>query len=179
MLGLLHQLPLLAVLVVLWMLLWGDLSVLSVLTGVLLAIGVTRVFYLPAVALSGRFHVLAFAKLMAVFLADLVRASAQVASQALSPRGVRASAVVEVSLRSRSDFIVTLTAVITSLVPGSLVLEVDRERGVLFIHVLGATSQGDLDEARAHVLANEALLIRALGSRRDFARLRAKKVISR
>jgi len=36
--GVLHQLPLLAVLVVLWMLLWGSVSLLTLLTGILLAV---------------------------------------------------------------------------------------------------------------------------------------------
>ncbi len=174
--GVLHQLPLLAVLVVLWMLLWGSVGLLTLLTGILLAVAVTRVFYLPAVALSGRFHPVAFLRLLVVFLGQLVAASAEVASKALSPRGIRTSAVVEVSLLSRSDFIVTLTAVLTSLVPGSLVLEVDRERSVLFLHVLGAEGPDDLEDTRRRVLKTEERLIRALGSGRDLERLETGEV---
>lgn len=172
--GALHQLPLLGVLVVLWMLLWGSVSVLTLLTGILLAIGVTRVFYLPAVALSGRFHPVAFTRLLFVFLGQLVAASAEVAAKALSPRGIRSSAVVEVTLLSRSDFVVTLTAVLTSLVPGSLVLEVDRERSVLFLHVLGAERPEDLEDMRRRVLKTEERLIRAVGSNRDVERLQGE-----
>ena len=52
-----QQLPLLVVLVVLWMLLWGNISLLNLVTGAILAVLVTRVFFLPPVDLSGRFNV--------------------------------------------------------------------------------------------------------------------------
>jgi multicomponent Na+:H+ antiporter subunit E len=54
--SLLRQLPLLVGLVVLWMFLWNQLTVLSFVTGVLVALLVTRVFFLPPVELSGRFN---------------------------------------------------------------------------------------------------------------------------
>ncbi|MPS76293.1 MAG: Na+/H+ antiporter subunit E, partial [Microbacterium sp.] len=46
------QLPFLAWLIVLWMLLWAQFTVLSFLTGLVVAIFVTRVFRLPTVELS-------------------------------------------------------------------------------------------------------------------------------
>src|SRR4051812_9669416 len=103
------QLPLLLVLVVLWMLLWGSLTLLTFLTGVLVAIVVTRVFYLPPVELSGRFHPLWFVVFLLRFALELVKASVIVAAQAVSPKGPGRSSVIGVQLLTRSDFIMTLT----------------------------------------------------------------------
>ena len=165
------QLPLLLVLVILWMLLWGSLTLLTFLTGVLVAIVVTRVFYLPPVELSGRFNPLWFVVFLLRFAFELVKASSLVAWQALSPRGPGRSSVIGVQLLTRSDFIMTLTAIAISLIPGSIVVEVDRAGGVLYLHVLGASTAEAVDRARADVLAIEVLLVRALGSRDDLGSL--------
>src|SRR5690606_24956025 len=99
----LHQIPMLVWLVFLWMLLWGSFSWLTILTGVIVAVLVTRVFYLPPLALSGRFN-LWWALVFAVHFAyDLFRASVEVAWIAIDPRKVPSSSVVAVQLRSRSD----------------------------------------------------------------------------
>ena len=165
------QLPLLLVLIVLWMLLWGSLTLLTFLTGVLVAIVVTRVFYLPPVELSGRFHPLWFVVFLLRFAIELVKASFIVAAQAFSPKGPGRSSVIGVQLLTRSDFIMTVTAIAISLIPGSIVVEVDRAGGILYLHVLGAASGEAIEKVRHNVLAIEVLLVRALGSRDDIGSL--------
>ncbi|MHA6694091.1 Na+/H+ antiporter subunit E [Homoserinimonas sp. A520] len=165
---LLHQIPMLVWLVVLWGLLWGSFTWLTLLTGVIIALLVTRVFYLPPVRLSGRFNpwwALVFA---AHFTYDLFRASVQVAWIAIDPRKIPHSSVVAVRLRSRSDLIMTFVSIAISLVPGSLVVEADRLRAVLYVHVLDTDTLEDVDEARASVLAVERRIVRALGSREEY-----------
>ncbi|MFD3448591.1 Na+/H+ antiporter subunit E [Microbacteriaceae bacterium 4G12] len=165
--GFLLQLPLLVWLVVLWLLLWGHITVISVLTGVIVALVVTRLFYLPPVDLSGRFSVywgLAFAWHFAV---DLVRASVLVAWQAVDPRGVPVNSVLAVQLHTRSDLIMTLTAEAISLVPGSLVVEVDRERSLLYVHALGTPDDAAAERVRHSVLVVEERIVRTLGSEHD------------
>jgi multicomponent Na+:H+ antiporter subunit E len=168
---LLQQLPLLIGLVALWMLLWGTVSWLSVLSGLALAVVVTRVFTLPPVELSGRLNVWWMLVLLVRFLFDLLRASFLVAGQAFDPRGVRGNAVLEVQLHTRSDFIMTITAIVVSLIPGSLVIEVDRQRAILFLHAFNAKSDDDVESVRANVLSWERLAVRALGSHADLRRL--------
>jgi multicomponent Na+:H+ antiporter subunit E len=169
---LLQQLPLLVTLVVLWMLLWGTVSWLSFASGVLVAVAATQFFYLPPVELSGRFNPFWLLVFLAHFGGELFLASFAVAARAFGPP-IRSNAIIEVDLRSHSDFVVTLTATAISLVPGSLVIEIDRDRAALFVHVLGARTQRDLDRARRTVLATEARLVRAVGSRDDLERCRA------
>lgn len=167
-----QQLPLLVALVALWMLLWGSLNLLNFVSGVVVAIGVTRFFYLPAVKLSGRFDVFWFTVFLARFFVSLVVASFQVAFQSIGPRGITSNAVAMVDLDTRSDFVMTLTAITVSLVPGSIVIEVDRENSILYLHVLGARSLDDVERARVEVLRVERSLVRALGSKEDMRRLR-------
>lgn len=166
-----QQLPLLLVLVLLWMLLWGSLTPLTVITGVVAAFGVTRAFYLPPVELSGRFNPLRFAVFLAFFAAELVVGSFQVALTAFGPRAGGRSSVIAVQLATRSDFVTTLTAITVSLIPGSIVIEVDREAGVLYLHALGVDTPAALARARRQVQHAEVLLVRALGSRDDLGRL--------
>lgn len=167
-----QQLPLLVVLVLLWMMLWGSLTPLTIVTGILVAVGVTRAFYLPPVELSGRFNPLWFVVFLARFLLELVKASFQVAWRALSPKPLDRSSVVAVRLLTRSDFIMTLAAIAVSLIPGSIVVEVDRAGGVLYLHAIGAAEQEQIDRVRADVLAIEVLLVRALGSKDDLRSIR-------
>lgn len=169
--GLWKQAPLLIALVVLWMLLWGAFSWLNLATGILLAVLVTRVFYLPPVELSGRFNPLWFLAFLLRFGAELVLASFQVAFQALGPRGIRTNSVIAVQLRTRSDFLLTVTAIAVSVIPGSLVVEVDREASILYLHVLGTRSERDIERARDSALSVELALVRALGSRDDMERM--------
>jgi len=164
----LHQIPMLVWLIFLWMLLWGSFSWLTVLTGVIVAVLVTRVFYLPPLALSGRFNPWWALVFVAHFIFDLFRASVEVAWIAIDPRTVPSSSVVAVQLRSRSDLIMTLVSITISLVPGSLVVEADRLRGVLYVHVLATDTLDDVEEARAIVLGVERRIVRALGSREDY-----------
>ena len=169
----LHQLPLIVVLVVLWMLLWGNVSWLNLVTGIILAVFVTRVFYLPPVELTGRLHPWYLAVFVASFAWQLVTASFQVAAQAFAPRPVSRNAVIAVQLYTRSDLIMTLTSIVLSLIPGSLVLEADRQRSILYLHVLNTPDPAAVEKAREQVLLIEHRLVHALGSRADLERLNA------
>ena len=171
--GLWQQLPLLIALIVLWMLLWGDVSWLNLATGIIVALLVTRVFFLPPVELPGRFNPFWFVVFLAQFLGELVAGSFQVAFQAFSRRGITSNSVIAVQLSTRSDFLLTITAIAVSLIPGSLVAEVDREQSILYLHVLNTRDAADVERARESVHLVEKQLTRALGSRDDIERRKA------
>ena len=164
--------PLLIALVVFWMMLWGSVTPLTILTGIIVALVVTRVFYLPRVELARRFNPWWMTVFLARFLTELFWASFQVAFQAFSRAGIPHSAIVKVNLRTHSDFLITVTSITISLVPGSLVVEVDRERSILYVHALGVRTPEEVEAARAHVVRIERDLIRALGSQEDWAAVR-------
>ena len=172
--ALLNQLPLWLGLVLLWMLLWGSFSWLNLVTGALLASLVSVVFYLPAVQLSGRISPARTLGFLLRLLGDIVRASVQVAWFALKPSRTPAgpqSAIIAVPLRTRSDLILTWTAVATSIVPGSIVIDTDRVSSTLYLHVLNVRTSAEIERFRATVLATERRIVRAFGSREDLERL--------
>ena len=170
--SLLQQLPLLIGLVVLWMVLWGMLSWLSLLSGILVAFVVSLVFYLPPVELGGRLNPFWGIVFLVRFLLDLVVASLQVAWLVVRPRGVVENAVIAAPLQTRSDFIMTLTATALSLVPGSIVREVDREQSILYLHVIDAGTSESADRFRAKVRRVERGIVRAVGSKQDLEAVR-------
>ncbi|GAA2035271.1 hypothetical protein GCM10009819_19640 [Agromyces tropicus] len=170
-----RQLPLLAALVVLWLFLWDHVDVLTVTTGVLLAIGVTRAFYLPPVLLSGRFNPWRGLLLGLWMMFDVVVASIQVALRAVQPGWTPMNAIIAVQLLTRSDLVTTLTAEAITVVPGTVVVDIDRERGLLYLHAFGTRTDADLEKARAHVLATEERIVLAIGTHEQAEAVRAAR----
>ncbi|TDD71344.1 Na+/H+ antiporter subunit E [Jiangella aurantiaca] len=163
------QWPMLIGLTVVWVLLWGGLTVANVLSGLVVAVIVTLVFPLPPIVFSGRLRVRGLAVLIGWFVVELVVASVQVSGQALRIGRRPLNAVIEVDLRSHSDLYLTLTAELLSLVPGSLVVEVRRSTSTLFLHVLGVRDDADVEEARRRALRQEERVMRALASDEELA----------
>ncbi len=166
------QLPFLLWLVALWMLLWGQVTVLSVVSGFVVALFVTRVFRLPPVELSGRLNLWYGLIFIVTFLAAVVRGSLIVAWQVLDFRRQPGAAVIAVPLRIDDDVIMAHTAVTASLIPGSLIIDADRERRILFLHVIGVRSAEDIEDQRRAILGWEARITRAVGSREELASLK-------
>lgn len=161
-------------LAVVWVLFWGDLSVANLISGLLLGVLIALVFPLPPIEFHGRFRPVAYGWLVLVLLRDLVRSSFVVAAQAFRFGRRMQNAVVKVELRSRDDLYLTLTTELVSLVPGSLVLEVRRTDGVLYLHVMDVRSAADLDRARQDVRDAEARVLRAFGTAEEVAELNAE-----
>lgn len=158
-------------LVVAWGLLWGEFTWGNLIGGALVAVVVLAVFPLPRVTFDGRPRPLALAHLVARFVVELVVASVQVAWTALRPGPRPRNAIIAVRLRVRTDLNLTLTAELLSLVPGTLIVEVDRESGTLYAHVFDVDVDGDLAADRARILALETRLVRALGSAAELRQL--------
>jgi multicomponent Na+:H+ antiporter subunit E len=167
-----QELPLLVWLVIVWGALWQDFSAGNLLFGALLAVAVARLFYLPPVELSGRFNILYAVPFALTFLAKVVVASAQVLYLAIM-RGPRVrNAVVAVTLRSHQDLLVTATGHVISLIPGSLVVEVDRSTSTLYLHALNISSPEEVENLRNEVRSIEAGLIRIMGTREELETVR-------
>ncbi len=167
------QLPLLVWLVLLWVMLWDDLSWGNVIAGAVLAVVVTRVFFLPPVELSGRVNLWWLLVFTACFLRDMARSAVEVAVRAFTPGYVPTNAVIALRLRTESDLIMLMTGQALTLIPGSLIVEVDRHHHILFVHVFDVSSDADVERARDGILRTEERLIRALGSRAEVRALRA------
>jgi multicomponent Na+:H+ antiporter subunit E len=172
--GIIQQIVLLASLVLLWLMLWDSVTVVSVVSGIVLAFLVTRIFYLPPVVLSGRFNVWHGLIFLVWFLYSVLHASIEVAWYAFRRRAVGAGSVVACDLRTSSDLVLTLIADTASLIPGSIIIDSDRALGILYLHFLDCDSEEKVLKAKSQVYYIEELLIRTLGSHRDLAALRAR-----
>lgn len=168
-----RQLPFFVWLIALWMMLWGQFTWLSFLTGLIAALIVTRVFRLPPVELSGRVNLWFGAGFVVEFLAALVWGSLTVAAQVLDFRRQPGTAIIAVPLVTDDDLIMTHTAVTASLIPGSLILESDRDRRILYLHVIGVRSEADVERQRESVQRWERRIVMAVGSRAQVEAVRA------
>ena len=165
-----EQWPTVLWLAVVWVMLWGTLSWGNVLAGLGIALLVTVLMPLPTIDFHGRVRPLGILVLLLRFLWELVVASVEVSLYAFRFGKVPRGAVVGVRLRSSSDLYLTLVAEISSLVPGSLVIEAHRNTGMLYLHVLDIESYGGPDKVRHDTLELEARVMRALASDDELAR---------
>jgi multicomponent Na+:H+ antiporter subunit E len=157
-------------LTVLWVLLWGDLSVANILSGLAIAVGVVVLF--P----TGDRHRRAIARpvptlrLFGVIAREMVVSNAALTRDVLSRRPRIAAGVVDCPLSCTSAWVGALVANIIALSPGTMAVDVDVDEQILRIHVLRLT---DPDDTRRYVAGLEALVVHAFGTPREVASLTA------
>ena len=166
-----HQLPLLLWLVLVWNLLWGTWSWANLLSGVLVALGVTLLLPLPPVVGGARIRPVALVRFLVHFVVDLVSSGALVAWQTVRPTGIDRSAIITVQLRTDSDLLLTILTESLTLVPGSMVIDLDREHRTIALHILHVRDESDVERQREAVLAEEDRVVRAFGSPDEIAAL--------
>ncbi|MCS5504983.1 Na+/H+ antiporter subunit E [Curtobacterium flaccumfaciens] len=166
-----YDVPLVAGLTVLWALLWGSWTPLTLLCGIVVALLVTQALPLPPVPLSARFSIVHVLRFLVAWSGLVVVASFRVAWVAFRPRGVRRSSITLVQLHSTSEMTFTLATLAISLVPGSYVADVDLRRRRLLLHVLDTERPEQVEDERRVALRIEAMVIRALGSKQDVSEL--------
>jgi multicomponent Na+:H+ antiporter subunit E len=127
------------------------------------------------VELGGRFSMVRAVAFAIVFLGKVAAASFQVLYLAVARGPKVTNAVVAVQLRSHSDLMVTATGHVISLIPGSLVVEVDRSTSTLYIHGLNVRNGEDVMNLRKEVRDTEAGLIRVMGTKDELAALKQEE----
>lgn len=166
-----YDVPLVVGLVVLWALLWGSWTPLTLLCGLVVALLTTQLLPLPPVPLSARFSPVGIVRFLVVWVGLVVAASFRVAWIAVRPRPVRRNSIVLVQLRATGEMTFTLATLAIALVPGSYVVDVDLRRRRLLLHVLDTERPDQVERERAEANRLEAMVIRALGSKQDVAAL--------
>jgi multicomponent Na+:H+ antiporter subunit E len=148
------------VLLVVWLLLWGDLSAGNVIGGALIVALLLVVFRLGRLPHRHRLSPVGSALLLARFLVDLVVSSARVLATVIAPTERRLrSGIVRVPLTCDSPLVMKTVSDLLCLTPGTLTVEVDVDPPVLYVHVLGLR---DADQLREDVAALERRVLRAL-----------------
>ncbi len=147
-----------------WVLLWGDASLLNILYGLVLGWLVTVVFWLAPIRYYGKLRPWGVLRLVVAQLRDLAVASVQLAVIALRPRLNLRPGIIKVRLASNSDLYQVMVAELISIVPGTLVVETVRRPRLLYLHVFDLPDSRSVRAQRKHALQIEERVIRAFGS---------------
>ena len=151
--------------VALWCLLWGGVDLKNVLGGIVVALVVFVLFPMPPTGHELTLRPVRFTLFVLRFLADCTISAVQVGYFALRPGPQPPSSVIAVKMASRSDFFLTFTGVLCTLIPGSVVVEAQRATGLLFLHTFNAGTPEAVEKARRDVRAQEERLLWAVGRR--------------
>lgn len=145
-------------LILVWVLLWGSVSAANLLSGLAIALIITLFLPLPPVPVQGRFHPLPLLRLILNVAYSLVVSSVQVAALALRPKPPM-SAVVRAHLAFKSDLVLALAVNILNLTPGTIVLEIDQARRIIYVHVLDVGSDREVQRFRRQLDSLQKLLV--------------------
>ncbi|CAM3671923.1 Na+/H+ antiporter subunit E [Nocardiopsis rhodophaea] len=169
----LGRLPTVAWLTVMWMLLWGDASPGTALAGIGVAMICYSVAKLPHIPVRLSFRPLSVLRLVGHFVFDLIVSSVHVASRVLwRPREAN-GAIVAVPVRTDSDLLLAMVSGGLSLITGSLVIELNRDEGVIFVHGMPIGTPDDAERLRRRVRRTEELFVRAFGTADDITAFEA------
>jgi len=148
-------------LILVWMLLWGSVSAANVVSGLAVALVITLLLPLPAVPIEGRLHPLSFVRLVAQVSYYLVLSSVQVAWLAIKPGPPPRTAVLRAHLALKSDLVLALAVNVINLIPGSIVLEIDQTRRMIYVHVIDVGSDRSVQRFYQQIAEVERLMIAA------------------
>ncbi len=151
----------LALLVLLWLLAWGEASLANLASGFVVA-GVLLVAFPPGRTAHPRmrFSVIGCARLVLHLVVQLVISNVLVTREILSRRSRMRTGVLAYRVERPSDVVLTLIANIVALSPGTMTVEVTRDPAVVYVHFLLLR---DVEGARRAVGRLEALVVAAIG----------------
>jgi multicomponent Na+:H+ antiporter subunit E len=142
-----------------WILLWGSVSAANILSGLAVALVITLLLPLPPVPVEGRLHPLSLLRLVVLVGYYLVLSSTQVAWLAIRPGPPPLNAVLRAHLALKSDLVLALAVNIINLIPGSIVLEIDQTRRMIYVHVIDVGSERSVKKFYHQVGQVERLLV--------------------
>ena len=156
-------------LTVVWVLLWGTFSPLSIVGGVAVAIAVLAAFRFPAPGPYLPLRPMRLLGLVGYLAYDVVVSGAGVSWQTLRYGRAARGAVLAVPLLSDSDRVVTVVANALSLSPGAMVLQIDHERDLWFVYALGPRDRAGVERSRLRTMDMQRRVIAALGTPAELA----------
>lgn len=149
-------------LTVVWVMLWGEVTPVTVVGGAFVAVIVLSLFPLPHVLMRLRPRPWGLIVLVSRFSYDLVIASFQVAWLTVRPGRPVGGVVMDMELVGDDELLQVLTGEMVTLVPGSVVIELDPATRVLTIHALDVRTRQEAEAVRRRIRAQEARVLRAL-----------------
>ncbi|MFD6949644.1 cation transporter [Nocardiopsis sp. TSRI0078] len=171
------QIPVALGMTLVWMLLFKGFqprpeSLGLLVLGFLVSVLIMVLFPMPPITPGPRFHPVNLVRLFLHVLVEMVLASFQVTVLTFRPGRVHSS-VVAVRMRTDSDLMMVCTAIAASVIPGTLIVEVNRPERILYVHMLGVGDDEAVEKGRRDVWKLERRFVMALGTQEDIAALRA------
>lgn len=143
-----------------WLAMWRDLSWANLLSGVVAAVLIVLLFPLPAPASGISVKPIPMLRFLAIFGASVLRANVIVAWEVLTPRNRIREAIIGVPLRTDHPVVVTVVNHAVNLAPGTMVVDIDDDPTVVYVHVLHLEDPADV---HAEVRQLETLTLAAFG----------------
>jgi multicomponent Na+:H+ antiporter subunit E len=162
-------------LILVWVLLWGNVSAANILSGLAMALIITLLLPLPVVPIEGRVHPMSLLRLVMQIAGYLVLSSFQLAWLAVKPGPPPLSAVLRAHLAIKSDLVLALAVNMINLTPGTIVLEIDQVRRMIYVHVIDVGSERAVNRFYRQVAEIERLLIRSFEREADWRPSAAKE----
>jgi multicomponent Na+:H+ antiporter subunit E len=151
-----------------WMLLWGNVSAANVVSGLVVALVITLLLPLPQVPIEGRLHPLSLLRFVVLVAYYLVLSSVQVAWLAIRPGPPPQTAVLRAHLAIKSDLVLALAVNAINLIPGSIVLEIDQTRRMIYVHVIDVGSEASVQRFYRQIADVERLMIASFERETDW-----------
>ncbi|HZG89094.1 MAG TPA: Na+/H+ antiporter subunit E [Pseudonocardia sp.] len=146
-------------LTVIWVMLWGSLSPLVVLGGLALGVLLVATVPQPAMPLGAGARPGRLLAALGWVAVDIARSTVTVAWAALwTGRDTRSELIVVRAPGASAEILVVASSMIT-ISPGTMVVEIDSDRGELLVHTLPVT---DLEQSRAELQRTTTRLVQAL-----------------
>jgi multicomponent Na+:H+ antiporter subunit E len=146
----------LVLLVVLWLLAWGEVSAANLISGVL--VGIVLLVAFPPVRRRVsplRLRPISAGRLLFHLLRELVVSNVLVAREIISRRSRVQTGVLAYPVQHRSEDVLSLLANLIALTPGTMTVEATREPPVIYVHFLLLR---DIEGARRSVARLEELI---------------------
>ncbi|MEV5648397.1 Na+/H+ antiporter subunit E [Nocardia sp. NPDC052254] len=145
--------------------LWGTASAANLIGGLVIGVLIMVLLPLPRVPVKGGLHLLPLLKVVVLTAYYAVESSFQIAWFAVRPAGAPVSGVLRVRMAIDSDLVLVLCADVLNLIPGTMVLELDRTAGLAWVHVLDVGSEAAVEKFYRITRQLEGLLISAFERR--------------
>jgi multicomponent Na+:H+ antiporter subunit E len=152
-----------------WVLLWGTFTPLSIVGGVVVAVAVIGAFRFPPAEAHLPVRPLRLLGLVGYLVYDMVVSGAEVSWQVLRYGPAARGAVFEVPLLSSSDRVATVIANALTLSPGAMALQIDHAHGLWFVYALGPRDAAGVERSRRRTMDMQRRVIATLGTADDLA----------
>lgn len=149
---------------VIWVMLWGELTAANVVTGIIVATLLNLAMPVPpATDLDLNFGGLV--RLFGSWAIDFVVASVHVAYLAIRRADPPPTAIIKVPMRTHADISLATAMALINLQPGGIIVDVDKQKKILTMHLLDASSTGNIERQIAQLTRMERRVIRAFENR--------------